>query len=401
MQQIKDRLKSRGFMANLGQEDPPAEMGGVPLGRVRASTQEAGAVSQGFLNTFNRLSQAAGAAIVKAGTPVEEAVTGFVESKIEESKAVPDMIRALPGKARSTYDQVRTDIANLPEMLADQVKGVGRIAGSKEVGLLLEAAKEGASNVKDTVDRFGETIATTPWRQDFKENVVPGAVNLAKELLGSFNRTDRRAFEHPLGDPAPENQMGSNPMTDEGNRMRLQMKLNDDHGENLVVDGIIGPKTQAAIKRFQANNGLNPDGNAGIRTLTALGLNTSPVRDTPVHQTPSVATQAERTYRQTGRNAELDLLLGPSREHPAVVRTRAKSMSSRPDVKLEGLYRRGAPQSEDVSHIQRRLNQAGARLKVDGIFGSNTAEEVRNYQQRNGLKVDGIVGPETLAHLGL
>ena len=36
---------------------------------------------------------------------------------------------------------------------------------------------------------------------------------------------------------------------------------------------------------------------------------------------------------------------------------------------------------------------------VDGIFGSKTAQAVRNFQRENGLVVDGIIGPRTWAVL--
>lgn len=38
----------------------------------------------------------------------------------------------------------------------------------------------------------------------------------------------------------------------------------------LDVDGKLGPKTEAAVRRFQAQNGLTPDGSAGAQTLSTL-----------------------------------------------------------------------------------------------------------------------------------
>jgi peptidoglycan hydrolase-like protein with peptidoglycan-binding domain len=40
----------------------------------------------------------------------------------------------------------------------------------------------------------------------------------------------------------------------------------------LVVDGILGPKTTAAIKAFQSSHGITPDGIAGPITQAALGM---------------------------------------------------------------------------------------------------------------------------------
>ncbi|MGM9538535.1 MAG: GH25 family lysozyme [Candidatus Onthomonas sp.] len=54
---------------------------------------------------------------------------------------------------------------------------------------------------------------------------------------------------------------------------------------------------------------------------------------------------------------------------------------------------------EDVKWLQTRLNQNGADLAVDGIFGTLTDKAVRAYQKARGLTVDGIVGPKTRAAL--
>lgn len=53
----------------------------------------------------------------------------------------------------------------------------------------------------------------------------------------------------------------------------------------------------------------------------------------------------------------------------------------------------------EVEALQKALNNAGATLDVDGIFGSATATAVRRYQQRRGLAADGVVGPYTRALL--
>jgi hypothetical protein len=45
--------------------------------------------------------------------------------------------------------------------------------------------------------------------------------------------------------------------------------------------------------------------------------------------------------------------------------------------------------------------QSALGITADGVYGPNTRRAVRNYQRNQGLAVDGIAGPVTLAHLGL
>jgi len=52
----------------------------------------------------------------------------------------------------------------------------------------------------------------------------------------------------------------------------------------------------------------------------------------------------------------------------------------------------GAP----VARLQRKLG-----INDDGIYGSGTEKAVREAQEKHGLSVDGIAGPDTFAALGL
>lgn len=56
---------------------------------------------------------------------------------------------------------------------------------------------------------------------------------------------------------------------------QIQKKLKDWGYYDGAVDGIYGSKTFAAVKNFQSKNGLNADGIAGEKTLSALGINNS------------------------------------------------------------------------------------------------------------------------------
>lgn len=57
---------------------------------------------------------------------------------------------------------------------------------------------------------------------------------------------------------------------------------------------------------------------------------------------------------------------------------------------------------EEVSKIQSRLSAWGYYTgAIDGLYGYLTYSAVKSFQIKNGLTVDGIAGPETLAALGL
>lgn len=61
---------------------------------------------------------------------------------------------------------------------------------------------------------------------------------------------------------------------------------------------------------------------------------------------------------------------------------------------MASLLRSGS-QGDEVRRLQEILNTQGYGLDVDGIFGSNTKNAVKQYQAANGLQADGIVGDQT------
>ena len=68
---------------------------------------------------------------------------------------------------------------------------------------------------------------------------------------------------------------------------------------------------------------------------------------------------------------------------------------------IDGLLKKGIS-GDDVKKVQEALMGMGFDMDkygADGIFGKVTEEAVRAFQELEGLKVDGIIGPETLAAL--
>lgn len=138
-----------------------------------------------------------------------------------------------------------------------------------------------------------------------------------------------------------------------------QTWLNRARGEKLVVDGIRGGKTKAAYKRYQRYLKKNYGYTGAIDGIWGRG------------------TQAAHQRYYDAYNA--------------------------PKPKGRPIVRRGS-RGQDVRDLQARLNRdysLYSKLTVDGIFGAGTEKVVREFQRRAGLKVDGIVGSQTWAKLGL
>jgi peptidoglycan hydrolase-like protein with peptidoglycan-binding domain len=58
------------------------------------------------------------------------------------------------------------------------------------------------------------------------------------------------------------------------------------------------------------------------------------------------------------------------------------------------LVSRGA-RDHPVQTLQHLLRARGSQIAVDGLFGPQTDQAVRSFQQSKNLTVDGIVGPRT------
>jgi peptidoglycan hydrolase-like protein with peptidoglycan-binding domain len=74
---------------------------------------------------------------------------------------------------------------------------------------------------------------------------------------------------------------------------------------------------------------------------------------------------------------------------------------STPGPSTGTILKKGSRGSE-VQILQRKLTSLGYSTKgVDGIFGANTDQAVRQFQKARHLAVDGVVGPATKKALGI
>ncbi len=75
---------------------------------------------------------------------------------------------------------------------------------------------------------------------------------------------------------------------------------------------------------------------------------------------------------------------------------------SKPDLMRNEIVAEAATTKAENRTIQTKLKRWGYYTgAIDGIYGPLTKKAVRYFQSKNGLTVDGIVGPKTAAALGM
>lgn len=214
-------------------------------------------------------------------------------------------------------------------------------------------------DVNISTDKFLDALFNRSWK---------GRTNgqLAQSVQGSAF-PDRYAeydswsvgLRKALWDDAEEAE-DSKPEVSEDTKKR-QAWMNRSRNEDLAVDGIRGPKTIAAIKRYQRFLKKGYGYSGAIDGIWGNGTQSA-------HQ---------RYYDKV---------------------TAKKSKPKHPTL------RRGS-KGAAVKRVQKHLRDVyplyAHDLAVDGIFGPGTEAAVKEFQRRSGITADGIVGKNTWAKLGI
>lgn len=168
----------------------------------------------------------------------------------------------------------------------------------------------------------------------------------------------------------------------------LQSKLKAYGFYTGSVDGDFGDGTEEAVKAFQRANGLKADGKAGSDTLNKLFAGS-------VTTSSSATVTKKPTDKPTATKKPTSTTKKPAATPTPNAYVR---VTERPDGEYFTLEK--GMMGEPVKKLQRALKNAGYYDgTVDGYYGEDTVEAVKEYQSDKGLKRDGKAGPATLRYL--
>ena len=203
------------------------------------------------------------------------------------------------------------------------------------------------------------------------------------------------------------------------------------------VDGSYGSKTTAAVMRFQDVNGLSMTGNADVRTLSAL-YSSNAIRASESASSGQTANSGNTTAGNSATATPVATLnQGAASDGVRELQTRLKELGYYTGA-INGIYdsatttavmafqtsRNLTADGEAgtatlnalydynavVTYTTLRQGNSGTKVRtlqqqlydlgyytgaVDGSYGHDTAEAVRAFQSRNGLRVSGIADNET------
>ena len=159
----------------------------------------------------------------------------------------------------------------------------------------------------------------------------------------------------------------------------LQQFLNWAGFDCGTPDGSFGPQTEAAVKAFQANEGLEADGEFGTGSYAAARKYTNWGDWKMANGKNGAPTGSVVTNNNTVYNA------------PVAVKKAYTGAWPTKTIK----YKKGS--KKNIKRWQAFLKWYGYKnLKTDGKFGKGTKKYTKKFQKARGLKADGVVGSNTI-----
>lgn len=178
--------------------------------------------------------------------------------------------------------------------------------------------------------------------------------------------------------------------------LELQRMLTRLRYEFGALDGLYGPRTQAAVQWFQVNRGLRPTGIVDQATLWRLRALS---RGSPGIDGAAASSELEvPPLPSAGWHGRP--IRNPHRyTSPAALDAAGRNDGRARPLRLGAGYR-SAVGSQRVRQVQRDLRRLGYRPgPVDGLFGPRTKAAVQWFQMKYGLRASGTVNAVTLRQL--
>jgi len=160
-----------------------------------------------------------------------------------------------------------------------------------------------------------------------------------------------------------------------GDKVRQLQEFLNGKGASLGVDGRFGNKTDAAVRRFQTENGLVVDGVVGTQTWDALTM--------PQESKSAVTASINGLHAQLYNNKELSGVQGMIDEATLVALGLERSMLGL-SIGVKG---------EAARTMQQALLDAGLSFHAgaDGNFGPATEEALKQFQEQSGISLGAVI----------
>lgn len=252
-----------------------------------------------------------------------------------------------------------------------------------------------------------------------KRAVLPGEVQTEgpQESMGEEETMPEPSGESQAGEetvaaepeePAPENLREG---VDHSAVSELQARLMElGFMENDEPTRYYGPVTAASVKRFQRQNGLEQDGIAGPQTREMI------MSPDAKHYAVFLGISGDDVKQIQGRLYELGYLLSADMVNAVFDEDTEKAVVKLQEVNqiaadgrvgrqtanllysdsVKPNYLSYGEESDIVLKFQTRLKELGyLTTRPDGKYGADTVQAIKQFQSRNGLVVDGYLGPTT------
>ncbi|HEY9760909.1 MAG TPA: peptidoglycan-binding protein [Trichocoleus sp.] len=168
---------------------------------------------------------------------------------------------------------------------------------------------------------------------------------------------------------------------------------------NGNVTGKFDEPTQAAVKRFQEVAGLTSDGIVGSATWSRLFPTPPNQAGSPTATAPATSSATNPSSTPTSTSTPRPTApAGNSPSRPAGTSSPSRSGSGARNTPGGLPVLRPGMTGDAVVRLQERLRSLGFyKGTVDGVFGTQTEQAVKQAQRHYNLEADGIVGPATWA----